>query len=497
MYRLNATPIPTANKNGLEFVMKVMAGDQVDIFGKSYYLNTAAVNNSNSTTLNLAGLFVSFLLAPSNLASTKGASAAILENINTGGVLPNTFFRGSNNEAPTTVPKAYINYIFFDEQFKYAGGGASRVGETGTVKDHWQADATLRGIVAPKNGYIFVYVSNESNLDVFFDNLQVIHKPGPILEETHYYPFGLTMAGISSKAAGKLENRYGFNGIEHTTEFDINMYDAFYRNLDPQIGRFWQVDPKPTDMESPYAVLGNNPIFNIDPLGDTVILSEAFMKNKAAMAGFELYKNTDAFKEQYGIYDIANGYAGGEDAGAQSANTNIVFDLFDDKAAQGNTSLTLANNDGKQQELWKRKLDKSAVGKETKAELRISLDPTIHTTKTGFAVGLNHEGSVHGTGMLKALSVLREKGGASFFDAWKQAATSPKPGDNLASFSSRYISNEFSHGQVGAGQNLQYNSVNTQIRNQLSPTERKTYDAKVSANIKTYSVPAANYRLYF
>ena len=73
LYRLNATPIPTANKTGLEFVMKVMAGDQVDIFGKSYYLNTAAVNNSNSTTLNLASLFASFLLAPSNLAGTKGS----------------------------------------------------------------------------------------------------------------------------------------------------------------------------------------------------------------------------------------------------------------------------------------------------------------------------------------------------------------------------------------------------------------------------------------
>jgi RHS repeat-associated protein len=316
-----------------------------------------------------------------------------------------------------------------------------------------------------------------------------------LIEETHYYPFGLTMAGISSKSAGKLENKNKFNGIELNNDFDLNIYDAFYRNLDPQIGRFWQVDPKPTDMESPYAGLGNNPIFNIDPLGDTVILSDAFKNNKAAMAGFELYKNTDAFKSQFGAYDIANGYAGGEEAGAQSANTNIVFDLFDDKASKGNTSLTLADNEGKQKELWK--LDKSAVDKETKAELRISLDPSIHTTKTGFAVGLNHEGSVHGTGMLKALSVLREKGGAPFFDAWKQAATSPKLGDNLASFSSRYISNEFSHGQVGAGQNLQYNAVNTQIRNQLSPTERKTYDAKVSANIKTYSAPAENYKRYY
>jgi RHS repeat-associated protein len=108
---------------------------------------------------------------------------------------------------------------------------------------------------------------------VFFDNLQLIHTHGPVLEETHYYPFGLTMQGISSKAAGTLENKNEkFNGAELNTSFDLNTYEFFFRTYDPQIGRWHGLDTKPTDMVSLYAAMGNNPIRYADPLGDTLAL---------------------------------------------------------------------------------------------------------------------------------------------------------------------------------------------------------------------------------
>jgi RHS repeat-associated protein len=164
-------------------------------------------------------------------------------------------------------PKAYVNWILFDEQFKYVneGIGFDQVGSDEEFKTHF-----LAGLQVPKNGYLYIYVSNETpNVDVFFDNLQVTHVRGPLLEETHYYPFGLTMAGISSKAAGKLENRFKYNGIELNEDLGLNTYDAFFRNLDPQIGRWWQIDPRPTDYISLYSSMNNNPIINSDPLGDT------------------------------------------------------------------------------------------------------------------------------------------------------------------------------------------------------------------------------------
>jgi RHS repeat-associated protein len=90
----------------------------------------------------------------------------------------------------------------------------------------------------------------------------------PIKEESNYYPYGLTMAGISDKAlkGGYAENKHKFVGQLYDDDLGWDMYQFRFRDHDPQIGRFWQVDPLATKYphNSTYAYAEDRPINGID-----------------------------------------------------------------------------------------------------------------------------------------------------------------------------------------------------------------------------------------
>ncbi|WP_421947689.1 RHS repeat domain-containing protein [Phaeodactylibacter xiamenensis] len=96
-----------------------------------------------------------------------------------------------------------------------------------------------------------------------------------VSQEAHYYPFGMAMQG-SWLSTSMPKNKYRYNGIEQTSNLGLDVYNAFYRTLDPSLGRWWQVDPKAESAYShtPYNSMFNNPIAMSDPEGDLPGIAE-------------------------------------------------------------------------------------------------------------------------------------------------------------------------------------------------------------------------------
>jgi RHS repeat-associated protein len=156
-----------------------------------------------------------------------------------------TDFLDSHPESPDNEnePRAYLNWLLLDEQFNYVPQGSGFIRVPG-FDDNMQVLAQSN-LPITKSGYLFVYLSNETEKrDVFFDNLTVQHYTGPLVEESVYYPFGLKMEGISSRAMFRQPNKEKtFQGQRFDDELGLNWVQFKWRNHDPQIGRFIEMDP--------------------------------------------------------------------------------------------------------------------------------------------------------------------------------------------------------------------------------------------------------------
>jgi RHS repeat-associated protein len=325
LMRLNGS----GQKVGAAIVLKVMSGDVLDLAVRAFYKDNTYSSPNNPINDLLS------VLANGVVTVTGGAKGSYSQLNTTSGPLYGALqsFATSNNGTVTNKPRAYLNWILLDEQFNYV----SSYPQSGAIAVGNYPSNTLNtlgytGVNVTKNGYLYIYVSNETpGWDVFFDNLSIKHYAGPLMEETHYYPFGLTMSGICSKAlkAQDIHNRYQYNGKEkQEKEFSdgsgLEWYDYGARMYDPQIGRWFNPDPESSKYHSisPYNYCLNNPLNILDPDGkdavvtidgNTITISTRLyvygsnMDKKKAKALNEWYHNKNNLGGQSGKYVDENG----------------------------------------------------------------------------------------------------------------------------------------------------------------------------------------------
>ena len=162
--------------------------------------------------------------------------------------------------------------------------------------------ATLGTVTAPKYQYVYNYTDHLGNIRLQYSKVQGVLK---VLEETHYYPFGLKHGSYNQsrlKLVRKPSNdskttkmvsvdrsyKYKYNGKELQDEFGLNVYDYGARFYYPDVPIFWQIDPltEKYNFQSPYVYAANNPVYFIDK--DGMSPDDLILKGKNAQKVVDL-----------------------------------------------------------------------------------------------------------------------------------------------------------------------------------------------------------------
>jgi hypothetical protein len=113
VYKLEASS--NGGVTGLGMSVKVMAGDRIDIFAKSYWAE--ANSGSSNYAVPVLDILNGLLGAPTGAASGKGATGSSLNGIAGINSAVGTFLghQDRDDNGGSTNPRAYVNWILFDD----------------------------------------------------------------------------------------------------------------------------------------------------------------------------------------------------------------------------------------------------------------------------------------------------------------------------------------------------------------------------------------------
>ncbi|MEM6816371.1 MAG: hypothetical protein AAF600_18595 [Bacteroidota bacterium] len=165
-----------------------------------------------------------------------------------------------------TSPRAFLNYIFFDQEMNYVRAGFLQIttAAQGIIVHH---TISLNDIIADREGYILAYLSNENaeEVTIHWDDFTVYHGKTNIVYAMNYYPHRAIFFEFVRIASELV--KYRFQGHEWVSE--VMSYDLGPRMWDPYTLRTNAPDILADQFpeQSPYSLFRGNPLRFTDPTG--------------------------------------------------------------------------------------------------------------------------------------------------------------------------------------------------------------------------------------
>jgi RHS repeat-associated protein len=214
----------------------VQKGDTVTVQAFGYYTQTTDHGFLFSLGAFLANLFHPAQATPPGLEAQRRKGFPLLQVGVAAGLASIPQLSGG-------VPKGYLRLLVFDKDSALIANQSQLVQLPPAAQGHYEP--LKLQLVLPQDGYVTAYVGNESDVDVFFDDVTVEHRLGLQVQETQYDPAGLELAGLAAPSPGiRGLNNYRFNGKEFQTDLGMAWNHQDWRFFDPQLLRWHAGDPE-------------------------------------------------------------------------------------------------------------------------------------------------------------------------------------------------------------------------------------------------------------
>jgi len=219
--------------------------------------------NKKIGTSSTRGIVYNYLNLPEKITFSTGGSITYVYDS-----------QGVKRVKKVIEPSGLVTVTEYDNGFVYEQSGSSQ----NALKFYSHEEGYVKVPQPVSNAYnsndfqyIYQYKDHLGNVRLSYTdvNKDFFISANELVEENHYYAFGLKHKGYStyhSSIGESIADKYKYNGKELQDELGLGVYDYGARFYDPEIGKFWQIDPvaETSRRFSPHSYAVDNPVYFID-----------------------------------------------------------------------------------------------------------------------------------------------------------------------------------------------------------------------------------------